>query len=351
MLLNSKNTNPPKRRKTKVSRAKKPKKTKGGSVYAKMIADPCNSTLQPGIYGSQYGMLTRNVQRTIPSPGTFSSGANATSGYVVWFPSAHCNAASGVSGHVNCFFYGNNNADAGPTLNSFGCESSATNATAKSIADPSYNFMSSESAMDARTLSACLRTTYTGTTSAARGVIMPLVNIPISALLYGDTGTNPASISNLSRYSTRQFRAVDTVEVLHRPSTSDFLRENIGCISATVGSPPTFAEYSERTNVLGIGFVFYNVTAMSDYVFNFYKNIEWRPEPFSGFANVVPRGIDNPNTLSRALAYLDSVMPNWQSRLADGATQQFITSLTRSVFGGSMAQLATSAAMRNAIEL
>lgn len=316
-----------------------------------MIADPCGSTLVPGIYGSQYGMLTRNVQRFTPSVGNVGAASSATSGFIVWFPNSHCNALPGVGGEVNCVFFGNSNPDASPQLLNYGFETAATNLTAKSIADPSYQFMNTDIAMDARTLSACMRVTYTGTTATAKGVIMPLMNIPQAALLIGDNAGTPASTTNLSRYSVKQFRAVDTVEVLHRPAVSDFQREGIGAFQNNFGGNTVTSNYSERSNALGIGFAFYNVTSLSDYLFNFYKNIEWRPEPVSGFANIVPRGIDNPSNLSRALAYLDSVMPNWQARLSDSATQQFITSLTRTVFGGTMGELVNARAMRNAIEL
>jgi len=281
--------------------------------YASMISNPCTSSLVPGIYGSSVGLLARLKSRI-----TFSSQFNSNkNGYMLWFPQSACDRHTGgtTASGINFVNWGNNNPDAGPPLQQYGNINAAT--TAQSIADPAFPFVSSDTCQDFRVIAACLRITYTGTTSNASGMIYPLTNIPEHMVLYGDGGNTPPSMTNISRFANNGFRATDTLEVVYRPvNIPTWTDGNVAPLIS--GTTTTNAAYSGTQQYFGntaIGFVILNGTALSDYVIEAYKIIEWRPEPVSGFSIPQQRGNDNPNRITKALEFLDRTDPQWQQQV------------------------------------
>jgi hypothetical protein len=308
------------------------RKTKKLSLYARMIAQPCDSTLVPGMYGSTQGMLSRvHTSGNVVSANTYA--------YFLWFPSYCCNWASSTttSTPVNFVYFTTNTPATGPTVADYG--HGAVSTTASSWSDPAYDLSNSDMCADMRTLGACLRVQYTGSTSASKGMIYPLHNVPLEAVLSGGSGDTPASVTNLQRYANSAIRAVDKCEIVWRPTPDamNFRRDDEGIInpSGTAGGNTTLSSYAVHAGTTGFGFVLWNVTSITDYVVESYKNVEWRAEPNSGFTYVQPKGADNPNLLAKVLGELDSKIPSWQNNLVDMATTGITNAIAKIALGGS----------------
>jgi len=296
-----------------------------------MLMDPCNATLVPGMYGSSYGLLARF--RNVNNFDSYFSGSKC--GFVIWFPSYH-GTTPAISGNASFFQFGAATSSGAPTLNNYGLSGGNSASYAKSFLDPAHVFVESATCQDARTLSACLRVTYTGTTSNAQGIIVPLTNIPLTTLLYGGVGSAPPTIGELMQYGTNEKRAIGTYEVKYRPQPTGvgFIDTASPCVDVNSGSPSTIPSSTANVPPTGIGFVFLNVDKLSDFSISAYKNVEWRPEPTSGLVSSAPRGVENPSILSKSLNYLDSRFPGWQSQMADRAFDIVSDGLSSMVLGG-----------------
>jgi len=295
-----------------VTKRRKRKARAGVSMdpYMTMIADPCNAELVPGMYGSNQGMLARFKASFAFSEYQAAWGAYKY-GYILWYPTFH--NATTTSGHANLFFFGSSSPAVTPTLLNYGVFGNSTSAS--SATDPAYNFVSGDVCQDARTLSACIVSTYTGTTSDAQGLYIPITNFPLTAALSGGTGNAPATVDQLRNYATMQERAATTDEVVWRPSVSStFYPFSTEGVLVSNGSNSTIPSSSVVANPVGIALVYYNVSALSDYTVTCYKNIEWRAEPTSGLTMQPPKGVDNPARISKALNTLDNKKPFWQTK-------------------------------------
>jgi hypothetical protein len=278
--------------------------------YMTMIADPCNASLVPGMYGSNQGMLARF--KASYSFAEFNAlFASYKYGYVIWYPTYHCPATT--TGSANLFFYGASTASAAPTLLNYGVFGATGTAVAGT--DPAYNFTNSDTCQDARTLSACITSSYLGTTSAAQGLYVPLTNIPLELPIFGGTGGAPPSVDQLRNYATFQERAATSDEVVWRPSVSStFFPPARGGLTTSSGSSTTMGEANIVSNPMGIAILFYGVSALSDYTVTCYKNVEWRAEPSSGLTFQPPVGVDSPVKITNALNKLDKSKPFWQTK-------------------------------------
>lgn len=289
-----------------------------------MLRDPCNAPLAPGLHGSSQGMLARTVLLRSADSG-FSALTNL---YVVWFPSFH-NAkyndpASNDGKRVNIFMWASNSQATGPSLTNFGNVADATTTTAHSIDDPAWSLIAQGSAVDARTLSACIRVQYLGTTSGCKGSFVPLHNIPVEALLRNnDTAQTPASINDLQRYATqRGTRVTDCKEVIFcpDPSSAIFRDATTGPFVVDAGFNTSMSSVSRADEVNGFGFVLTNVSAASDYQIDLVKNVEWRADLGVGFTAVPRRGTDDPSVLHRVVDILDKSKPGWQDPVMNMAS-------------------------------
>jgi len=266
--------------------------------------------------------------------------ASSTNGFVIWFPTYHNQRNSSLTSAspVNLVAFATNNANTAPAIADFGKASGSTNLTAASITDPAASFISSDNCQDARCISACIRYMYTGSTSTARGLIYPLTNIPIEAVVYGGTGNAPPPINQLQQYATMNCRVTDVGEVVWRPNMEGmtFRADQEGCInpSGTSGGTTSLANYTRHTGVYGIGFAFTGISSLDDLTFEFYKNVEWRSEPGFGISSVQPRGTESPSFIQRAINKLDKSSPNWQTRFTDTAMNMVSKGLQNIVLSG-----------------
>jgi len=333
-MSNSKQT----RKRTKQPKKKTAKRrTKASSpagMHAKMIADPCNSMLVPGLYGANSGLLAR-FRSQLAFPEQFRA-QSFTYGYILWFPSLHNNATSDSNVRGSLYIFGSPDAGTNPTLLNYGVNNASVG-SAQTLADPAFAFVDSDLCADARTLSACLKLTYTGSQSGCKGLVAPLTNVPLSVVLQGGSGGSPPKISELLNYTTVQGRPLDDHEAVWRPDPSDntYKPTAVPLIQSVSGTNSLFYASIEPRPPTAIGFVFYNVSQLTDFNISAFKNIEWRPEPFSGLTAQAPSGSDNPGVIAKAVSLLDNNFPGWQTKVKDTAINVVGNALTKMVLGGS----------------
>lgn len=299
-------------------------------VAWKMLNDPCNQPQRAGLYGSAMGNVVplRNLQ----FPPSYWDGNKFL--YVIWFPD-YINQGGTTSGILaNIFMFAGPSGGTGPLGPGYGTGDATAPTTAITFPDPAYNIVSGDTYSTARTLSACLKVTYMGSTSAQAGTIYALTGVSPDMIKYGGTSSFTATFDQwISTCSSPGLR-VSSRDVKHRPNleSSEFRDHLVPCITCGTASAPTI--HANSTDAVGIGFVLYNVSNISDYQFEFYKNIEAKAEPAAGIRFPPPRGTDNPGLLSRAVNFLDRNFPNWQVAVKEGASMALSSALQAMVLGG-----------------
>ena len=301
-------------RKNKRTRNRRPKvstRSKQLGPYAKMLVDPCSAVLRQGFHGTSEGILS--ALKTTTNPGsTFSSG------YLLWDPTY---APDVPNGHVNCILWTNNSSGTNPTnttADPFGTGATSSTVRGQSLIVGASNFATSSTVSDQRALSACVRLTYFGRMDASSGQVAYLDNVPAETLLDDGTGS-PSSVDQLFNLSTKVQRlGVDPHEIRYRPpeNASIFKTERDGILS--LGTPTSsvtnLSSESLRFGPRLIGFAWRNVVATNELSFEFYQNIEWRPNTSTGFVSRVPRQIKSNGFMEDVLHTLDRTVPDWQTR-------------------------------------
>lgn len=312
-----------------------------------MIADPCHSTLIPGIYGDQDGLLAK-VQQTFSNPGV----STATCGYILWAPDYHdgpTNLGTSVAGTANLFVWTSDNSSTNPTNSDafpYGAENNPfepSTDSAGALPDPARDLLSSDLVADARTIASCMQMTYTGPMFEASGQFCQIENLPLDSVLTGGFSGLPPSVDDIFRLSTKKGRlGTDTREAVSRPSDLSGTFRNAETAPILVGSQgntaslltdpgrvqqPEFYGFAWR----GIGGG--NNTSPNPIVFELIKSIEWRPAPISGLTHAQPRTINPTSMVHKATQHLDKVMPGWTTRVV-GALQTAGSALARAAFSG-----------------
>jgi len=364
-----------------------PRKTHVTSL-AHMVSDPCGSTLTPGLYGSAEGLLARFENST------FNSNVS-TCGYVVWIPVYHNDPQetlpstnTGVNGNIYIWTSADpatippDNMGLAP-LWSVG----TTTQSSASFPDPAARWIASGTAMDARTLSACMKVKFTGQLRTDSGEICWLNNIS-PKVLFGewpalapsrsqtepyvqvgpsgcnrteakraarlaavDAGSFPASVNALFDMSPNSERlGLDTYEnVYSAVSQSDaFYPYDAGYQLVPDGYPGQGADDLSRDNARpeAFGFAWRGIDNEVDgYAgnnalrFDFVKNVEWRPNPYLGISTPVRRVLgQNPQPFIAAA--LDTHAPGWNHKKVDenGASslaETAYTGVARAIKGAS----------------
>jgi len=324
-------------------------------AYAAMIADPCNSVLAPGIFGDQEGLLAR-VKSTYTNPGTNGQ----TCGYILWSPDYHSgpiNAGSYNVGPANLFCFSNADPSYNP-LNEpsapFGSDQINTvwngAATAASLQEPATDLLDAELVADARTISSCMKMTYTGPMFTAAGQYCVVEGLPLNSLLankeVGDPTYSP-SVNDLFRLATRSGRfGTDTREAVSRPHDNAHIFRDKTIAPIQVGdsgnSASTQTTIGETQQPVFYGFAWRGIPGDTAHpiVFDLIKALEWRPRPVSGLTHAPPRAINKTSMVQPAVAHLDKTYgPSWTDRLASSATG-LASQLAKTAFTG----IATTAA-------
>jgi hypothetical protein len=296
-----------------------------------MIANPCDSTLVPGLYGSSEGFLARLKNEIY-------NASAGSAGFILWSPRYHNKIQPVADGtyQMNVFAFSTNDPSVSPG-NSPGYggqitfDQSLTQGTVLRINDPAAQIVGEDNAivLDARTLSACLRLTYSGRMDSSSGQVAFIENVPVSALLGDpDQKEEPMSVDDLFRLSSSTQRlGVDTMEIVYRSHEvhdATFHDSKDGALWVTNNfiDPTTVSSNAVITSPHVFGFAWRNLDVSSgsaSLAIGMVKNIEWRPSPTSGFTAVVPHTMSVNNQLAIAHLHLDKVDPAWTKRILDNA--------------------------------
>lgn len=313
-----------------------------------MVADPCNATLVPGIFGDQDGLLAR-VKLSIMNPGD----RGQTAGYILWCPDYHTKpdfAESFLFGKGNLFVWSSTGSFIPPTNTvafPYGGENNPwdpTTDSAGTIRDPAANLLDTDLVQDARTISSCIRLTYTGAMTAASGQYAFIEAMPLSSLLSGGDTTGdptPPDVDDLFQYATKSGRlGTDTLEIVSRTddSSGTFRNSEISPVSVEDqgGSEASFLTTEGKTQqplVYGIAWRGLASRTPSPMVLDVLKNIEWRPRPSSGLTHAKPVAINPTPMVHKATAHLDRTMPGWSTRITNSVTSG-ASSIAQAAFTG-----------------
>lgn len=319
---------------------------------AKLIADPCSAALVAPEYGSSdNGYLTRFTQQS-----SLTTDSEYTCGYCVWFPD-FCGQKSNGSGTSNengsFYFYQTTDATINPTngvADPLGNGTSTKSANGQFLADPARDWVSGDHVLDARTVAACVKYTYTGRMDALSGRVGYLNNVPRSALIIGGSGDSAPNVNDMLKYSEMTSRTpAETIENKFRPGLAsgyyrgkgDTTGEERGSdtcfLVGGVGSTETkVANDISSGSATGIGFVWVNLPADSTFTVETTKAVEWRPQMSVGLvapsSSTPPHG-NGSNLVHQAVHYLDRTHPGWQRRAIQMASSA-ASNIASLAFGG-----------------
>jgi hypothetical protein len=352
----NKNRTPPRRKRRKQGQTGR----RAPDAYTMMIADPCNATLVPGLFGASEGLLARlkeNIQAT--------DDPDLSCGYLLWCPeysNVH-EAQSGETSSGNLFMWQSADPGKRPTNFSgapYGSATSLSNQmiTAYTVPDPAANLLKSDIVADARCVGACLQLTYYGRMAESSGEIAFISNLPVSQLFESEKVTVGASVNQLMQYTNTHARlGTDTVETVFRPSedtSSTFRSEDDACLIIPDAKQPM---PGVEVTTLGVGpavseprvfgFVWRNVAGHQSLSFDITKSIEWRAEVSSGLTQVPLRSVA-PSQVARVNRVIDShphPRINWH-RVVDSASSQLSKiALTGTGYGQRLLNYGANAAL------
>jgi len=326
------------------------------SAILSSVIDPCHGPVTPGVYGSSEG-LTARVKTTYQTTGAGFD----TCGMVLWIPSYHNAAGSSALSvtHFNLFIKVDNDPDdhfADTLALPMGAGTSPTAGNGFSIPDPASAFVDTGLVLDARTLAACLRLTYTGKVTETSGQICWIDNYGPAELM-----SNQTSVNEFFNRATKTSRlGLDTYEQLFRPDdatgTDRFRTGGAQDAAFTQAVPLAGPSYSSSTvralqpKVIGFAWRGAQPGFLDHLVVESIKVVEWRPEVTAGLTGAIPRSLSVPST-TKMVAALDNRYPSWSSRISSAAMSA-ASSLKNGTWqafqsegGQALARIGTSAAV------
>lgn len=335
----------------------------GGSPYVQMVADPCNSTLVPGLYGDSEGLLARlkkslQVKATAGTPG-----GPTTCGYCLWCPDFSNNTGDGVFPSAgNLFLWQSSSPSASPQDLVTAAEQSAFGSnrfyqangphtdTAATLNDPCGSLVETTLVADIRVLAACMQLTFIGKMTDASGEVGFINNLPAQELLTGgprvpgqldpDREGTPCTVDHLFTYCNMKRRlGVDTNETIYRLnelSSNHFQDENSRLMKLAPNGNDFSASIPAATAILSprvFGFVWRNTIGDAGLVFDLTKSIEWRPETSSGLTQT-PIRTGGPSLVP----YINKVIDDSEEK-----TGRAVWNRVQSSVGSSVAKVAQAA--------
>lgn len=273
-----------------------PRNANPHDAYIRMVADPCHSTLVPGLYGSSEGLLAR-LKSSIKVP----TGFGTTCGFCLWCPDYTPEGKESLDPGIqqqNCVLWTGTDPSRFPTntaatpfaQNRIDIQDAEDN-TGWVLPDPAGPLNASEIVADARVLNSCMQMTYYGSMLESAGEIAFISNIPVTDLLTGGKGENVVSVDNLMAFATSKQRfGVDTLESVYRlnPEASHHFRnEATSPLVSEGGVAATSLTDEVRANPSRMfGFVWRNTAPDAGLSIDLTKSVEWRAEASSGLAQV-----------------------------------------------------------------
>jgi len=312
-------------------------------LYAEMLANPCNSSLVPGIFGDAEGLLAR-VKSTI----TNSAPAASTCGFILWSPDYHekgsnATVTSTDRVNMNVLAWSSDSPDQvvensqifGAGARKMGTStvpfsnSGLFGVTARAFDDPAAELLTSDIVQDARTIGACIKMTYTGTALKSSGQFARVQDLPLSAIfgqgtIGADEGPSTGlTVNDLFRITTNTGRlGVETLENVSRPDDSSHIFRGgeegpLSVINDAVAFPDANASETKEAATLEpqwFGFCWrgLDTSEVSPLVFELFKSIEWRPRPNSGFTLANKRSIHTESQIKKVTKILDEQNPSWR---------------------------------------
>jgi len=306
---------------------------------AKMIADPCNSEIEPGQYGGTEGYMARF--KTV-----HTQGETSTFGYFLINPYTYSVVVGGSPFSGLYFVPPSSSANiANSIANPMGTIATTSGLAITTAGDVFSNSSTSEST---RTLAACVRAVYVGTTSNTQGRIAFLENIDPSLLL-----TKPNVDQMFALASKVQRIDLDPMEVTYRPdevADSRFKPTGVGALSLgiTASAATSITEEGRNLGPKWMGFA-WNGVPTNQMIFETIRVLEWKPDVASGLANnnQASSGTGEP-VLGSALRFLDNAVPGWSTTLMNVA-KSGASMAARAALGGvglPMANMGRSAPLR-----
>ena len=308
-----------------------------------MVANPFNSQLVPGIFGTQEGLIAR-VKTTLMNPAP----ADQTCGFMLWAPD-YTNAgaetpkdtseANTQNIGANLFFhYGDDPSVALSNENSadgenfgFGNTRVDTGAPSNlvfSMKDPASNLLRSTIVADARTLSAGIRVTYTGALINAGGQFAILTALPLGTLLNGGADGGVIAVNDLFQYATDTGRIDrEPIEVKARPDDSSnvFRSDASRCMAwdenfvppnvrTKVATYYTSEGLANQPQFFGIAWRGLPAGVTNPMTFDIVKALEWRPDMVSGLTQVPKHAYHAHSQMTRATQLLDMHHKGWATK-------------------------------------
>lgn len=295
-------------------------------AMARMIADPCNAPLVPGFHGTADGIMSRYKSY-------FAFSQTTEYGYVLWCPEYYGgDFTEGANTSLNsvCFTA----PFAGTQIVNEVSDPLGYDAATSGLSVPvgASEFLAGTTAQDFRNISACLRMTYTGTTSDCKGRFALLDNIPAKLLT-----TDLPSPQTLLGYAAASERiSMDVMECTYRPtpqsskfrdSSASFLLAGDTDVTAT-----SMSEVPSYESPVWIGIVWSGVPS-NQLAFEFIQNIEWRPQITKGYVEPPVRQVADSSYAPKVLKFLDTNVPGWSTTLLNGAAKATNAVINR-VLGG-----------------
>ncbi|APG77213.1 hypothetical protein [Hubei narna-like virus 11] len=381
------------RRKTRRPRKKAPRRkprsrprTSGLSKvitdYAKMVMDPCHSTLVRTIGTATAGSVTERLRSTIGTPTSAIVSAvgvrtivPAPSGYIIWFPSYH--NGTGNLNPANCFIYTSPssstttfvvNNDGRPTnTNALPMGTEAYDTTGLFVQDPANNLLSGAASVFSRgtTVSACLQLENLVSLSTMQGQVAVVKNYNLAAFDL-NSGTNlelkAPTVNEVFAYAEER-RRIDPAghEVVWRPTDASSVARGIGNEALGknfAGSPYTDVCFQagqtgiNSTNLAatapehqyGICIAWRGMAAFTTNVglnnepitLNLIKIVDFELAARNGQIESKPKPPPAPGVSKDVgVSFLDRVFPHWQSTTVKLAHAGAVTAA--SMIGGSAA--------------
>lgn len=290
-----------------------------------MVADPCNAELVPGLYGTNEGVISR-YKRTLQLAETNEYG------FCLWCPTYGGRNSNEIENRYHNFIAFSPAAINTNIVNTDGDPMGLhTNTSGGFQAVGAGGFMEGGTVKAFRTLSACLKLQYVGSTSDCAGRIALLENIPTDILM------DLPNVQDILNYATRTERlSLETQEVTFRPNnesskfkdpTTVFLQSNFVDEKATTMDPTTQFDQPKF-----IGFAWAGVPS-NQLVFETIQNIEWKPDTGLGYVQTPIRQDSSTPSFTAALSWLDQRFPNW-STTAFNVAGRAAGRLIDSVLGG-----------------
>lgn len=304
--------------------------------YAKMISDPCHSTIVTPMnaYG---GTVAERLRKTFTL-----SNSTSTCGYVVWFPTYHGKGADGVAATApyapyvdsNLLWFDNALSSYRPInnlTNAWGCDD-AVATSGKFLFDPAGELLYNASTYSrAKTLAACLQLEWLGATMDTAGQVAVLQNMSLINLSRSSsTGTfGPPSVDDIFSYSAQIERTqLSGHEVIWRPSEdASVMRQTVsqnlgqastsakgdcGFWSGTKGSGETKIASADPANATGIVIAWRGFPAGKPVSVNVVKVVELELAARNNAVETRPLSTGTTTKVDDVVAMLDSSFSSWQ---------------------------------------